>query len=108
MRLFEELDWVEINRGRQMAELSGAVKLIVPDFSSLEQIIPLCCPLCETVHRGRDDEHAFQSFGCCHMCAMEWAWPDKAAWLAGNRPPPEQIKIAVAARPPLALPRLND
>ena len=66
-------------------------------------VVPLCCPLCDTVMRSRDDEEAYEGFGCCHFCALTWAHPRRQAWADGWRPTPDQVRQAQEQRPPLKL-----
>jgi hypothetical protein len=67
-------------------------------------IIPLSCPICDTLMRSHDDEEAFHSFNCCHFCALEWAHARREAWSKGWRPTREQIVDSMSRRPPLSVP----
>lgn len=70
--------------------------------------VPLCCPLCDTMMRSRDDEEAFYEFSCCHFCALTWAHPRRQAWKEGWRPSRDQIDGALALRSPLKLVLVTD
>jgi hypothetical protein len=68
-----------------------------------DPVVPICCPLCDTMMRSRDDVEAFIEFECCHFCALQWAHPRRQAWHDGWRPALDEVKRAVAERPPLQL-----
>lgn len=68
-----------------------------------EPNVPICCPLCESLMKNRDDEVAFIDFGCCHLCALLWAHPRRQAWKDGWRPSIDEVKHAVSLRPPLTV-----
>ena len=75
--------------------------VIVP--CDAEPPVPMGCTVCAHVMRTRDDETAYQEFGCCDRCSRLWAAPRRKAWAEGWRPTPGQVATAEADRAPLAL-----
>lgn len=91
--------WHHYLRDRMIREDPTGFFVIVPDGA--EPPVPLSCPICERLHRSRDDETAYLEFQCCHLCALQWAHPRREAWNAGWRPSPEQVAGVVSERPPI-------
>lgn len=91
------MEWKPYLDDRVIAHLCGFA-IIKP--SDAEPGIPLCCSLCKTMLRDRDDEEAFNDFGCCHFCALTWAHPRRAEWKAGWRPTSGEITSSRALRAP--------
>ena len=73
-----------------------------------EPSVPLCCPLCDTMMRNRDDEEAYWDFSCCHFCAMTWAHPRREKWKDGWRPSRNEILDAMKNRAPLKMAIIMD
>ena len=93
------LIWRPYLRDRQIAQHPEGFYVIVP--VGAEPPIPLTCPVCERLHRSREDATSYLEFQCCHLCALQWAHPRRKEWCAGWRPSPETIATVVSERPPL-------
>ena len=52
---------------------------------------PLSCSLCDCVLIDEIDETSTARSGCCFDCEHEVADPNRERWLAGWRPPLEEI-----------------
>jgi hypothetical protein len=65
--------------------------------------LPLCCPVCHTALRSRDDERSATDYGCCRACEVEWVHADKTAWSAGKRPSADDIAKAISVRPGIVI-----
>lgn len=73
------------------------------------QITPLFCTICELLMRSRDDELAFQTFGCCDSCASFFAKPKRSLWESGWRPSKEEIvTMKSCLNPILVLLKVDD
>lgn len=70
--------------------------------------VPLCCPLCDTMMRNRDDEEAYWDFTCCHLCALAWAHARREKWKEGWRPSQGEIIEVVKNRGPLKMAIIMD
>jgi hypothetical protein len=68
---------------RKIFEVRGA-KIVVE--SKLANRVPLACPVCKILLRDRDDVVSHGSYGCCRLCELEIAYPNKGKWLQGWRP----------------------
>ena len=75
--------------------------VVVPEGASPP--VPLCCPVCDTALRTRDDERSHSLYGCCSACESEWVHADVVAWRAGVRPAAQEVEAVVAARPGIAV-----
>jgi len=91
-----ELKWEDYVGDRLISRRNGFV-VIVP--SEHEQSAPLCCPICDYAFRNRDDEASYQEFGCCNICALEWAHGRKELWKNGWCPEPQQVIQSKQNRP---------
>jgi hypothetical protein len=60
--------------------------------SVMQEKQPLFCPLCDGIMRSSFDESSYEKFKCCDSCATFWAYPNKAKWLEGWRPSPEEVQ----------------
>jgi len=87
--------------GERLYKKSGNHYVIVPN--DRVSGVPISCPLCTALMRSRDDDIAYESFECCHACAMTWAHPRRKAWAEGWRPSAEQIAASVVERPGMLL-----
>jgi hypothetical protein len=52
--------------------------------------IPLSCPLCELIMRGKSSETFFR-WGVCVMCTIEFVEDREDRWKSGWRPDPEEM-----------------
>jgi hypothetical protein len=71
------------------------IVVVVPDD---HVVIAPWCSLCEFVLSSSEDEAAVLEFGCCSLCAMHWAHPDRERWLSGWRPSREQLDKFIVER----------
>lgn len=92
-------DWKPYLNDRLIREDQTGFFVIVPEGA--EPPVPLSCSVCSRLMRSRDDEAAHHEFGCCHLCALQWAHPRRKEWKDGWRPDEEQVRVAVEQRPPM-------
>lgn len=95
----DDLEWKPYLRDRSIARHPSGFFVIVP--TGAEPPVPLACEVCTRLLRSRDDEASHLEFGCCHLCALQWAHPRREAWKSGWRPTKIAIDEAVVLRPPL-------
>lgn len=94
-----DLTWKPYLRNRQIAQHPDGFFVITP--ADATPPVPLSCTICTRLLRSRDDETAHLEFGCCYLCALQWAHPRRAEWKEGWRPTQEQVDAALVVRPPL-------
>jgi hypothetical protein len=87
--------------GNRLIRDAGNYSVIVPVDAT--EPMPMACALCDNLFRDRDDQVAYDEFGCCDRCARLWAHMRREAWKAGWRPTPEQVANAEQDRLPLAV-----
>jgi hypothetical protein len=78
--------WKPFVGDRRLVEKDG-YDVVYSEFPA----VPLCCPVCETVLRSKADEDEHKRNGCCHLCAVRWAYPNLPKWKDGWRPTREEI-----------------
>jgi len=93
-----DFEWKQYLNDRKIAIHPGGFFVIVPTESKV--MTPLCCSICDTLLRSRDDEVSHKEYGCCNLCAMQWAHARKKEWLNGWRPSKEEVAEIVQNRPP--------
>ena len=94
------MDWKPYIDDRLMARHTSGFVVIKP--CDAPEAVPLACPVCDTLYRNSDDEACHGEFGCCARCANVWAYPNRAAWSEGWRPPEGDVRADVERRPRLA------
>lgn len=85
--------------GRQIVEHPAGFVVITPQ--GVDNPTPISCPHCGYMLRTKEDERAFNAFGCCDWCEHLWARPNKDRWNAGWRPPVDEVSAKAAERPRL-------
>lgn len=75
--------------------VSDRIVVVVPDD---HVVITPWCELCGFVLSSSEDEAAVLEFGCCNICAMRWAHPDRNRWINGWRPSREQLDEFIVER----------
>lgn len=80
---------------------SAGFTVVMPE--GVLHTMPLCCHVCDTALRTRDDERSHSLYGCCSACESEWVHADVTAWRSGARPSAHDVEVVVAARPGIAV-----
>ncbi len=96
----DQSEWKEYLNDRLILKRDGY--FVIKPRETID-VIPLACEVCETLYSTKDDELAYQEFGCCDKCAMKWAHPDRDRWKAGHRPSQDEIKEALINRPMMSV-----
>jgi hypothetical protein len=99
-------EWQPYLHDRLIKKHESGFYVIVPN--DFEPGIPLCCPVCDTVMRTKDDESSWYEFTCCSFCALTWASSRKKEWLDGWRPAPALVHEAIEQRSPLVVDLIID
>jgi hypothetical protein len=78
-----------MSESRKIVEV-GNVKIVVEN--KLSNRNPLACPVCKILLRDRNDMLAQSSYGCCRLCEIEVAYPNKSKWMSGWRPTGDELE----------------
>lgn len=92
-------DWRSYLHDRLIKDEPEGFFVIVP--VGADPPVPIACSVCTALFRSRDDETAHREYGCCDLCAMQWAHPRRKEWAAGWRPSKTDVETVVSSRPPL-------
>lgn len=95
-------DWQPYLKDRLIRREESYVVIIPKDAPP---VVPLFCPICETVYRSSKDEECHIIYGCCDRCVLEHlgSAPSFEDWLNGWRPSKESVDQAVCRRPPMSV-----
>lgn len=63
----------------------------------------MCCPVCNTAMRSREDESSWYEFNCCNRCTISWAAARKSEWDSGWRPDPQALREEIGQRLPITV-----
>lgn len=75
--------------------------VIVPnDFATA---MPLCCLVCSSMMRSREDELAWHDLECCDACSRAFAASRRIEWKSGWRPTTDEVLHDVSCRPPIVV-----
>lgn len=88
-------------RNRYITKHRCGFFVIVPEEA--EQAIPICCPVCTTMMRTKDDEYAWANFNCCDRCSLSWAAARRKEWSEGWRPDQQSLSQEIEQRPPMVV-----
>ena len=77
--------------------LNKSTHIVVDNNVGKTKVLPFCV-VCNNLLRSLDDQQSVEKFGCCHLCAQKWAYPDKNKWYSGWRPTKDEIKLALKER----------
>lgn len=97
----DDLVWRPYLRDREIADHPAGFYVIRP--VGAQPATPLACGTCDRLYRSRDDEVSHGEFGCCYLCALQWAHPRREAWRSGWRPTKEVVTEVVKQRPPMSV-----
>ena len=60
--------------------------------NKLANRVPLSCPVCKVLLRDREDVLSQGAYGCCRLCELEVAYPNKSKWAQGWRPSGDDLE----------------
>ncbi len=83
--------WQPYLKNRLIKKIDS-LRLCVIKPDSDEQIVPLCCPVCDRMMTSMLDAETWNRFTCCESCANVWAYKNSERWLAGWRPTKQEIE----------------
>lgn len=87
---------IKISNDRIMIRKSSHV--VICPAESLEETIPLSCPICKSLYRTIDDELSHREFLCCDLCSQQFARPNAKNWKCGWRPPHAECQDVISKR----------
>ena len=91
-------NWKPYPKNRKICERQNYVLIVPENFDETKKNMPLFCDVCQIRFNSKDDEKAYDKFKCCAVCADNWAYSHKDAWLNGWRPDEGKIKKSIEKR----------
>ena len=91
-------DWKPYPGDRKILKKEGYFVIVPSSYDFKNKTMPIFCEVCKCRFANKDDESAFDKFGCCSPCADQWAYSNKENWDNGWRPSKEQIDKFVEKR----------
>ena len=86
------MEWKPYPDDRIFCRLDDGLVVIRP--VDPQQVMSFFCEICDNAMRTLDDEESWRKFGCCDVCARNWAYPKRPEWESGWRPTKEQVKAS--------------
>lgn len=83
--------------GRLISEHEAGFVVITP--AGVDPPVPIACSVCGYLMRTKEDERAFNAFGCCDWCEHTWARPNRDRWNGGWRPSLNEVSLKATERP---------
>ena len=84
-------------RGKLIRNHEDGYSIIVP--SNQVAVVPMNCPICDSLLRSLDDELSYNSYECCEWCATTWVYANRQKWIQGWRPDTKVVAEAIKNRP---------
>jgi len=58
-------------------------------------VVPLCCPVCQTVMRGSKSNITYYNWSCCSNCFIYFVEGREERWRSGWRPSEKLIQVMI-------------
>lgn len=60
-------------------------------------VVPISCPVCDTLYRSQMDEETHRLYSCCHACSIDLI-DNVEEWISGKRPSKETVVLKTSLR----------